>query len=197
LIPSGRGASVAAFFIEQLHMQTQDSPDSGDQANHRPGQMVLGIAVLLLAAGLAYGATHIPSDSGYAGVGPDFLPRVVAAVLGLCGLLLIWDVRSGGFRNMPEPSGAARGDWRAMAWVSSGILGNAALIITIGFILSCALCFTLAVRGLRISEGKSGGTVKQTVKDVVIGVLIAAPTFWLFTKLLAVNLPGLTSSGWI
>ena len=34
--------------------------------------------------------------------------------------------RAGGFRNMPEPSGAARGDWHAMAWVSAGILGNAA-----------------------------------------------------------------------
>jgi putative tricarboxylic transport membrane protein len=84
-----------------------------------------------------------------------------------------------------------------MAWVSAGILGNAALITTIGFILSCALCFTLAVRGLRISEGKPAGDVMQTVRDVVIGMLISAPTFWLFTKFLAVNLPGLTGTGWL
>jgi len=185
------------FLFEEPHMHTPDFPDSGDPAQHRPGQLALGIAVVLLAAGLAYGATLIPSDAGYAGVGPDFLPRVVAAVLGLCGLLLIWEVRSGGFRNMPEPSGAARGDWRSMAWVSSGILGNAALITTIGFVLSCALCFTMAVRGLRISEGKAAGNAVQTLKDVLIGMLIAAPTYWLFTKFLAVNLPGLTGTGWL
>ena len=61
----------------------------------------------------------------------------------------------------------------------------------------CALCFTLAVRGLRISEGKPAGDAMRTVKDVVIGMLIAAPTFWLFTKFLAVNLPGLTGTGWL
>ena len=31
----------------------------------------------------------------------------------------------------------------------------------------------------------------------VTGVVIAAPTYWLFTKFLAVNLPGLTGTGWI
>ena len=53
------------------------------------------------------------------------------------------------------------------------------------------------VRGLRISEGKPAGNAMQTVKDVVIGMLISAPTYWLFTKFLAVNLPGLTGTGWI
>ena len=91
-------------------------------------------------------------------------PRLFAlaggrAAMGLCGVLLIWEVRTGGFRNMEEPSGAARGDWHALAWVSAGILGNAALITTIGFVLSCALCFALAVRGLRISEGKPAGNL--------------------------------------
>jgi putative tricarboxylic transport membrane protein len=55
----------------------------------------------------------------------------------------------------------------------------------------------LAVRGLRASEGKPAGNVRQTVKDAVIGIVISAPVFWLFTKVLAVNLPGITASGWI
>lgn len=178
-------------------MQADTASAPPARPDHRPGQLALGIGAVLLAAMLAYGAANIPSDAGYAGVGPDFLPWVVASALGLCGVLLILEVRSGGFRNMAEPSGAARGDWRALAWVSAGILGNAALITTIGFVLSCALCFTLAVRGLRISEGKPGGDAMQTVRDVVTGMLIAAPTYWLFTKFLAVNLPGLTGTGWL
>ena len=164
---------------------------------HRSGQLAMGIGALVVAAVLAFGALTIPSDAGYAGVGPDFLPWVVSAALGLCGVMLIREALTGGYRNMEEPSGAPRGDWRALAWVSAGVLLNAALITTIGFILSCALCFVLAVRGLRASEGKPIGDVRQTVKDAVTGILIAAPVYWLFTKLLAVNLPGITASGWI
>jgi len=48
--------------------------------------------------------------------------------------------------------------------VSAGLLLNAALITTLGFILSCTLCYLLA---------------------------------WMFTQFLAINLPGLTNTGWI
>lgn len=178
-----------------MSTESLDAPEA--RPDHRPGQLAMGVAAIVLSAVLAYGAANIPSDAGYAGVGPDFLPWVVAAVMAICGVLLIWEVRTGGYRNMEEPSGAARGDWHALAWVAAGILGNAALITTIGFILSCALCYLLAVRGLRISEGKAGGDAMQLVRDAVTGMLISAPTYWLFTKFLAVNLPGLTSSGWI
>lgn len=165
--------------------------------DHRPGQLAMGVAALVVAAVLAWGAWAIPSDAGYAGVGPDFLPWLVSVAMAICGGLLIWEASTGGFRQMEEPSGAARGDWHAFAWVSAGVLGNAALITTLGFILSCALCFVLAVRGLRISEGKPGGGPLKTLQDVVTGMVISAPTYWLFTKLLAVNLPGLSGSGWI
>ena len=173
------------------------TPQAEAAPDHRSGQLAMGIGALVVAAVLAYGATAIPSDAGYAGVGPDFLPWVVSAALAICGVMLIWEVRTGGYRHMEEPSGAPRGDWRALAWVSAGVLLNAALITTIGFILSCALCFALAVRGLRASEGKPIGDLRQSVKDAVTGIVIAAPVYWLFTKLLAVNLPGLTASGWI
>jgi putative tricarboxylic transport membrane protein len=174
------------------------NPDANpSHLSHRPGQLAVAVGALIVAGVLAYGAMDIPSNAGYAGVGPNFLPWVISAALALCGLMLLWEVWTGGYRDMPEPSGAAHGDWRALAWVSAGVLLNASLITTIGFILSCSLCFVLAVRGLRSSEGKPAGDLRQTITDAVTGILIAAPVFWLFTKVLAVNLPGITSSGWI
>jgi len=160
-------------------------------------QTLIGAGALGLGAVLAWGALSIPSDAGYAGVGPNFMPWVVASVLVVCGLWLIFHARKGGWRELDTPSGAARGDWQALAWVAAGVLANAALITVIGFILSCTLCFMLAVRGLRGSEGKSHGGARRLVMDFVTGFLIAAPAFWLFTKLLAINLPGLTASGWL
>ena len=169
----------------------------------------MGDILTLLAGGFATAATPInllwafigcalgTAIGVLPGIGPAVLPWVVAAALMLCGALLIWHARSGGFRDLEHGSGAARGDWRALGWVSAGILANAALLTTIGFVLSCALCFTLAVRGLRMSEGRPAGSVRQTTVDAVTGMLIAAPAFWLFTKLLAINLPGLTGTGWL
>ncbi|MFO1268816.1 MAG: tripartite tricarboxylate transporter TctB family protein [Rubrivivax sp.] len=161
-------------------------------------QTVIGLAALALAIALGAGAAGIPSQAGYAGVGPNFLPWVVAAVLALCGVWLTVDARRPeGWRDMEEAAGAERGDWPALAWVCAGIVANAALITTVGFILACTLCFMLAVRGLRSAEGKPHGGVRGLVIDFVTGCLVAAPTYWLFTKLLGINLPGLTGTGWI
>jgi putative tricarboxylic transport membrane protein len=160
-------------------------------------EAALGAGVLLVGALLALGALAIPGEAGYGGVGPNFLPGLVAAALLLCGAMLLWQALRGGYRHREEPSGAASGDWVALVWVSAGVLVTAALITRAGFVLACALCFTLAVRGLRGAEGKPAGGVRQTVVDLATGLAIALPVFWLFTKLLAINLPGLTGSGWI
>lgn len=163
------------------------------------GQTLMGCGILAVGVIMAVGAAMIPSEAGYSGVGPNFLPALVSLVLLICGAWVIWEARSGGFRNLEEPSGAAAGFWSGFAWMSAGLLANAALITTIGFILSCTLCFALAVRGLRTAEADKIGSfdVQQFIKDLLIGMAIAAPVYWMFTKLLAINLPGLTSTGWI
>jgi len=160
-------------------------------------QTLIGVGTLALGALLAVGATQISSDAGYAGVGPNFLPWLVGAALLLCGGFLIWEARSGGFRQMEEPSGGGTGHWPGFVWVSIGILANAVLITTIGFILSCSLCFVLAVRGFKASEGRLDLSPKAWIIDTLIGFAIAAPVYWMFTQLLAINLPGLTATGWI
>lgn len=175
--------------------RTGDAPPPGASATRR--QALIGAAVLTIGALLALGAVSIPGESGYAGVGPNFLPWVVAAALVACGGWLLFEALTGGYRRMEEPSGAPRGDWVALAWVSAGVLANAALITTIGFVLACALCFVLAVRGLRLAEGRAGSGPRQWVIDAATGLAIALPVFWLFTKVLSINLPGLTATGWL
>jgi len=196
--------------LSRLHIATAGRLGSGPALGPKPNtempmsglpnqssQTLVGAGVGIVGAVMAWGATFISSDAGYAGVGPNALPWLVSAVLIICGGWLVWEARSGGYREMEEPSGAASGDWPAVVWVVGGIVANASLITTIGFILSCGLCFALAVRGLRVAEGQGGGGLKRSVIDLLTGVAIAAPVFWMFTKLLAINLPGLTASGWL
>ncbi len=160
-------------------------------------QTVVGVGVLLTGLALAFGAISISSTAGYSGVGPNFLPWLVSVVLTLCGVFIIREARTGGFRELATPSGASQAYWPGFVWVSAGLMLNAALITTIGFILSCALCYLLAVQGLRRASGKPAGAARTWVIDIVSGLLIAAPVYWMFTKFLAINLPGLTASGWI
>jgi putative tricarboxylic transport membrane protein len=159
-------------------------------------QTLVGAGVLVVATLLAAGATQISSEAGYSGVGPNFLPWLVAAALAACGVWILWEARTGGFRNAEEPSGAEHGDWIGFAWVSAGLITNALLITRIGFVFSCTACFVLAARGLRLCEGKPAGPA-VLARDALVGLAIAAPVYWMFTKLLAINLPGLTATGWL
>lgn len=163
----------------------------------RTTQILIGAGALLLAALLAWGAAGIPAQAGYAGIGPDFLPWVIAAALAVCGGWLVYEAASGGFRQLDAPSGAPRGDWVALAWVVAGLLANATLIERIGFVLACGACYTLAVHGLRSAQGRRWGGPGQVLLDAVTGLLLAAPVYWLFTRVLDVNLPGLTGTGWL
>ncbi len=167
-----------------------------NSSRSRALQVLISLGVLLVAGVLAWGARDIPDDAGYAGVGPSFLPWAVALALALCGGLLLRQALGGGFADLEEPPGAPRGDWSAFAWLAAGIVLNAALIERIGFVPSCALCFALAVRGLRQAEGRSTPWSRLGL-DLATGVVIAAPVYWMFTRLLAVNLPGLTGTGWL
>jgi len=160
-------------------------------------QTLVGAGVALVGLGLAGGAFTIPGEAGYGGVGPNFLPWLVATVLFVCGVMIVRESLTGGFRELEEPSGAESAWWPGLVWVSAGLLLNAALITTIGFILSCTLCYVLAVQGLRRASGQAAGHPRVLATDVVAGLVISAPVFWMFTQFLAINLPGLTSTGWL
>lgn len=157
----------------------------------------VGAGTLALGALIVAGATQIRSDAGYGGVGPNFLPWVVGLALLVCGGFLLWEAASGGFRLMEEPSGDESGHWPGFLWVSAGVLCTAALITRIGFVLACGLCFMLAVRGFKSAQGQRDRSAATWLVDLGVGMAIAAPVYWMFGKLLAISLPGLTASGWI
>ena len=160
-------------------------------------QTLVGIGIVAIALGLAFGALSIPADAGYAGVGPNFLPWLVSGALLVCGAYMVYKARNGGLRHMEELGPDEKPYWPGFVWMSAGLLLNAALITTIGFIFSCTLCFVMAARGLRMAQGSTAPGLTSWRNDLVTGLLIAAPVYWMFTKFLAINLPGLTQSGWL
>lgn len=170
---------------------------------NRRAQTLIGAGTVGLAGLLAAGASQIGGEAGYAGVGPAFLPWLVSAVLAVCGVaLIIGAALPAPAEDAPVPvsvdgeDASAGTDWSSMAWVSAGLLLNAALINQLGFVVSCALLFALAARGFRQSMGQATG-LQQLGRDALLGLALSAPVYWLFTKGLGLTLPGLTKTGWI
>ncbi len=154
--------------------------------------------VLALAVVYLIGALGVRGEVGYGGVGPNFLPWVVGLVLLVCGCTLLWQAARGDWTQGDTAEGAVvPPNWLAFAWVSAGLMLNAALILYAGFVLSCALCFALASRGFRSASGNAALSARDFAADYFIGLAIAAPVYWLFGLGLNVSLPGLTQTGFI
>ena len=164
---------------EVAHGQTGVYVSLNDMADRAPAvlhQTLIGAGALVIGAAMAWGASEIPSQAGYAGVGPNFLPWVVSVVLMVCGAWLVYEARTGGWRTMEPAPGAERGDWTSLAWVVAGVVANAALITTVGFVIGCTLCYVLAVRGFRIAKGPLGRAT--WLADIGTGVALAPNCWW-------------------
>ena len=149
----------------------------------------VGVAtfILLLAVVFGVGASQMPSETGYAGIGAAFVPTVVTVFLAAVGALLMWQAFTGGFRNFTESVAGLIADHRGALWVTGGILLMALLITKAGFVLAATALFVCVARGFG-SE--------TTLRDAITGAALVFPVFWLFTLVLDVNLPRLFND-WI
>lgn len=145
------------------------------------GQILVAAGVVAFGAALAYGTTLLPEATGYAKVGPRLMPTIVAGGLILLGLVLLKEALISGFRGVDEAEAAANPtDWRAIAWISAGIILNGILMVPVGFVISGTLLFVLAARGF--------GN-KAWVKNAIIGLIIAVITYAFFNYGLGLGLP--------
>lgn len=149
-------------------------------------QIALSLAVLALGAGVAVGTAVLPAQSGYARIGPNFIPAVVAFGLIVAGAFLLYEALSGGWRSMPEPAERTEHalHWGAFAWVSAGLVAHMAFMRWAGFVLAGAVLFACVARGF--------GSARLP-RDAAIGLALALGVFLFFVRLLNVSLPG----GWL
>jgi putative tricarboxylic transport membrane protein len=154
----------------------------------KPAELFLSLGVLALGVAVAVGTSMLSRAGGYARVGPNAAPAVVAAGLLLLGFWLLYETLSGGWRGATPEQAEARGEHAfctgAFIWVSAGLIAQMLLIHRAGFVLAQAALFACVARGF--------GSTKPA-RDLAVGLGLAVGVFLFFVKFLNVNLP----AGWL
>jgi putative tricarboxylic transport membrane protein len=145
-------------------------------------EIALSLGVIALGIGVAAVTATLPSEGGYAGIGPNFIPGVVGAGTILLGLWLAYEAFSGGWRKRIEEEEIF--EKNPFLWVSAGLFAHMALIGWAGFVVAGTVLFACVARGF--------GS-RRIVRDVVIGLVLAVGIYLFFVKLLNVGLP----AGWL
>jgi len=153
-----------------------------------PAEVALSVGVLALGIGVSIGTALLPSEGGYARIGPNFMPGVVGAGLIAVGVWLLYEALAGGWRNVPDDPPEARGEHAfhapAFLWVTAGLFAHMILIGTAGFVIAGAVLLACVARGF--------GS-RRFVRDLAVGFVLALAAFLFFVKFLNVNLP----AGWL
>jgi putative tricarboxylic transport membrane protein len=151
-------------------------------------ELILSLGVLALGVFATVVAFRLPEGGGYARIGPNFMPRVVACGLIVLGLWLLSEVFRGGWRDSTPDDAFERGEHpfvpSAFWWVTAALFAQMALIQYAGFVVAGTVMFTCVARGF-------GST--RIVRDLLIGFVLALLVFLFFVKFLNVGLP----AGWL
>jgi putative tricarboxylic transport membrane protein len=145
-------------------------------------EVALSLGVIALGIGVAGVTATLPSEGGYAGIGPNFIPAVVAAGIVLLGVWLAIEAFSGGWRDVPGHAEAF--DKKPFLWVSAGLFAHMALIGWAGFIVAGTVLFACVARGF--------GS-RRLARDIAIALVFTLGIYLFFVKLLNVGLP----AGWL
>ena len=136
-----------------------------------------------------YGALALPQAATYAVVGPGLFPAVIGSGLVVLGVLLVAAVARGEpfLPQETEDADASRRPSRTALWTTTaaGVL-PIFLIRPLGFPIAAAITFALTARAF--------GS-RRLLPDLVVGALLGAACWLLFSRLLGLSLPGFPPLG--
>jgi putative tricarboxylic transport membrane protein len=137
--------------------------------------LLLGLALLALAALVAWDASRLGGGATYAQVGPKSFPYVIAGGL---TLLSVWTMVAAWLGDVParEPDEVA-----PILWIVGGLLAQMLLLGVAGFSIATGVMLGLVARGF--GERRLWLTIPA-------GILVSLVLFFVFNRGLQLTLPG-------
>lgn len=143
----------------------------------RVGEALLGGGVLALGLFVTLQTALSPVSPTHAAVGPRLFPFLIGGGLIIVGVLVL---REAFFGHVAHERGGIELDWRAIAFVSAGLVVQMLLIEWLGWIVAATLLFMAAA----LAFGS-----RRLWLDAIIGVVLTGLTFVIFNYGLGLNLP--------
>lgn len=149
---------------------------SEDPSARRPDGAALftAAALAILGAVIFWDSARLPADTGYSGIGPADVPRLIAICLVLLGVWTAID----GFRSPPHPPPAQ--EMSPVFWIIGGLGAQLALLGVAGFSIATGLLFACTARAFGY---------RRLLIALPIGILACLAVYGLFDRLLQLNLP--------
>ncbi len=145
------------------------------------GELLVSLGLLALGVYVLVQIQSLGTAQGYEQIGPRLFPYIVGTGLVVFGAILSWHALSGGWRNVPmDQEGHNNPDWLAFGIIGAALILHMALIGSIGFTIASTLLFALVARGF--------GS-RQWLRNLGIGAVVGAATYYLFTLALGLHLP--------
>ncbi|MET0678351.1 MAG: tripartite tricarboxylate transporter TctB family protein [Bradyrhizobium sp.] len=150
------------------------TPEGASPKRVDPAGVVIAVALAALAAVLVWDASQLPATSMY-GMGPEAMPMVIAAGLGLLAIGNLVDALRG---NLPPRESM---DPKPVLLILGGM---ALLIAIIGF----GGGFILATSSLFVATSAAFGR-RAILTDTVIALVMSTLIYLAFDRLLTLSLP--------
>ncbi len=148
-----------------------------EPAKRRPDGAAFVISVVLAGLGalLIWDAARLPQATGYGGVGPADVPRMIGyCLLGLGAWTLVAGFRTA---SVDRP----RQEVAPIVWIIAGLAAQLALLDVVGFSIATGILFSFAARAF----GK-----RELWISLPIGVAFSFLVYGIFDRILQLNLPG-------
>lgn len=142
----------------------------------RPERAAFIIAALLAVFGavLLWDASYIADKAGYAGVGPDAMPKLVGFVLIILAALTAFQGRRGHGSEVPRQNPIP------LLWIGAGMAVQIGLLPLIGFSFASGILFAFTAAAF----GK-----RNLLVTLPIGFALAFVVYGIFDQILQLNLP--------
>ena len=147
------------------------------------GELFLGFALVLLGTLILTGTLSITVAPAYSRVGPRVFPFVVAA--GMIVLGILYAIES--WKGAQTPAEDHPVNLWPIVLISGGIIVDALLMPSLGFILSSTILFVLVAVGF--------GS-RRYLRDGLVGLALSAVAYVTFMYGLGLRLPAGPFAGW-
>lgn len=164
---------------------SEDEGVPGGTRRALPGPLAFAVAVLALGVVVLFGAFGLSAGGGYSPVGPGFFPVVVAGGLLVFGFVFLLSTTARPDAYLTKKAAAESGatHWPTVGFLLVVLISYAFLLDPLGYVFATALFFPAAayVLGDRRTRG--------ALRNLLIGLLVGAVIFFVFTEALGVTLP--------